>query len=50
MDAVPPVDHFSFGKDKKCRKTCYNKLKFQAEDDGGKNSRKEDAVGIYRPF
>lgn len=36
MDAIPPVDHFSFGKDKKCRKTCYNKLKFQAEDDGGK--------------
>lgn len=34
MGAITPVDHFTFGKDKMCTKTCYNK--FQAEDDGGK--------------
>lgn len=48
MDAITLVDHLSFGKAKKCTKACYDK--FQAEDDEGKKSRKEDAVGIYRPF
>lgn len=34
MDGITAVDHFSFGKAKKCTKACYNT--FQAEDDEGK--------------